>query len=100
MNGIRIKSINTLAPGALLIKEHLGTSDRETVEQIRENPYLQYFLGIKEYQDKPLFDDSITSSSDSPYINLEGFQHSNKSSLTVQDNFGRIIYVVEENYVL
>jgi transposase, IS5 family len=48
-----------VAVGALLIKERLGTSDRETVEQIRENPYLQYFLGMKEYQDKPLFDDSM-----------------------------------------
>jgi IS5 family transposase len=28
----------------LEIKEKLGTSDRETVEQILENPYLQYFL--------------------------------------------------------
>ncbi len=28
------------ALGALIIKEKLGTSDRETVEQIKENPYL------------------------------------------------------------
>jgi IS5 family transposase len=48
-----------IALGALLIKERLGTSDRETVEQIRENPYLQYFLGLMEYQDKPLFDHSM-----------------------------------------
>ena len=48
-----------IAFGALLIKERLGTSDRETVEQIRENPYLQYFLGLPEYQDKPLFNDSM-----------------------------------------
>lgn len=48
-----------IAFGALLIKERLGTSDRETVEQIRENPYLQFFLGLMEYQDKPLFDDSM-----------------------------------------
>ena len=33
-----------VALGALIIKEKLGTSDEETVEQIRENPYLQYFL--------------------------------------------------------
>jgi len=32
-----------MALGALIIKEKLGTSDRETVEQIKENPYLQYF---------------------------------------------------------
>jgi transposase, IS5 family len=30
-----------MALAALIIKEKLGTSDRETVEQIRENPYLQ-----------------------------------------------------------
>jgi hypothetical protein len=35
-----------MALGALIIKEKLGTSDRETVSQIREKPYLQYFLGI------------------------------------------------------
>jgi hypothetical protein len=33
-----------MALGALIIKEKLGISDRETVEQIRENPYLQYFM--------------------------------------------------------
>ena len=48
------KSIQ-VALGALIIKERLGTSDEETVEQIRENPYLQYFLGFKEYADKALF---------------------------------------------
>ena len=35
-----------MALGALIIKERLGISDRETVEQIRENPYLQYFREI------------------------------------------------------
>ena len=29
-----------IALGALIIKEMLGISDRETVEQIKENPYL------------------------------------------------------------
>jgi len=38
-----------MALGALIIKERLWTSDEETVEQIRENPYLQYFLGLSEY---------------------------------------------------
>lgn len=33
-----------MALGSLIIKEKLGTSDIETVEQIRENPYLQYFI--------------------------------------------------------
>jgi len=44
-----------IALGALIIKERLGTSDEETVEQIRENPYLQYFLGFKEYKDEAPF---------------------------------------------
>lgn len=34
-----------MALGALIIKEKLGISDLETVEPIRENPYLQYFIG-------------------------------------------------------
>ena len=41
-----------VALGALIIKERLGTSDEETVEQIRENQYLQYFLGYKETFEK------------------------------------------------
>jgi transposase, IS5 family len=48
-----------IALGALIIKEKLGTSDRETVEQIRENPYLQYFLGFTEYLDAAPFDASM-----------------------------------------
>ena len=39
-----------MALGTLIIKEKLGTSDRETIEQIRENPYLQYFIGLNCYQ--------------------------------------------------
>jgi len=57
-NGCPAKSAR-MAFGALIIKGRLGTSDRETVEQIRENPYLQYFLGLMEYQDTPPFDDSM-----------------------------------------
>jgi len=48
-----------VALGALIIKEKLGTSDAETVEQLRENPYLQYFLGFSEYRDAAPFDASM-----------------------------------------
>jgi hypothetical protein len=48
-----------MALGALIIKERLGTSDAETVEQIRENPYLQFFLGLSEYSDSAPFDSSM-----------------------------------------
>ena len=34
-----------MALGALIIKEKLGISDIKTVEQIRKNSYLQYFIG-------------------------------------------------------
>ena len=44
-----------VALGALIIKERLGTSDEETVEQIRENPFLQYFLGLNVYEEEQLF---------------------------------------------
>jgi IS5 family transposase len=48
-----------MALGALMIKERLGVSDEETVEQVRENPYLQYFLGLSEYSDRAPFDASM-----------------------------------------
>lgn len=48
-----------IAYGALLIKERLGFTDEETAAQIMENPYLQYFLGLRELQEKPLFDPSM-----------------------------------------
>ena len=48
-----------VALGALIIKERLGTTDRETVHQIAENPYLQFFLGFSAYKDITPFDDSL-----------------------------------------
>jgi hypothetical protein len=48
-----------LALGALIIKEKLGITDEETVEQIRENPYLQYLVGMEGYKDEALFDPSM-----------------------------------------
>ena len=48
-----------LALGALIVKERLGVTDRELVEQIAENPYLQYFLGLMEYQHEAPFHHSL-----------------------------------------
>jgi transposase, IS5 family len=39
-----------LVIGAVIIKHKLCLSDRETVCQIQENPYLQYFVGLTSYQ--------------------------------------------------
>ena len=48
-----------MALGALIIKEISGKSDRETVEQIKENPYLQYFIGMESYSSKEAFNASM-----------------------------------------
>jgi IS5 family transposase len=48
-----------MALGALIIKERLKLTDEETVAQIRENPYLQYFIGLREYTSRAPFDPSL-----------------------------------------
>ncbi len=48
-----------MALGSLIIKEILRISDRETVEQIKENPYLQYFIGLEVYENEEAFDASL-----------------------------------------
>jgi hypothetical protein len=47
-----------VALGSEIIKERLGISDRELVDQISENPYLQYFLGFPRFQTAAPFDPS------------------------------------------
>lgn len=47
-----------MALGSLIIQKKFQFSDRELVEQIIENPYLQYFIGLPGYQDDPPFDPS------------------------------------------
>ena len=49
-----------MALGALIIQERLQLSDRETLEQLTENPYLQYFIGLSGFQDRrPPFHHSL-----------------------------------------
>jgi IS5 family transposase len=47
-----------MAIGSLIIKKHYGFSDEDVVEEIRENPCLQYFLGFGEYSNARPFDSS------------------------------------------
>lgn len=47
-----------MALGSLIIQNRFQYPDRELVEQITENPYLQYFIGLSGYQDTPPFDAS------------------------------------------
>lgn len=47
-----------MALGALIVQTKFQYADRELVEQIAENPYLQYFIGLPGYQDEAPFDAS------------------------------------------
>ncbi len=47
-----------MALGALIIQTKFQYSDRELVEQLTENPYLQYFIGLPGYQEEAPFDAS------------------------------------------
>ena len=48
-----------LAFGALYIQARLGITDEETVNQIWENPAMQYFCGFEEYTVEKPFDSSL-----------------------------------------
>jgi hypothetical protein len=43
----------------LIIKHYKKISNEDTIQDIQENPYLQYFLGYSSYQFKPCFDPSL-----------------------------------------
>ena len=57
-NGSPALSVRS-ALGSLIIKETLSITDEETVSQIQENPYLQYFIGFKRFQNEAPFDSSL-----------------------------------------
>lgn len=48
-----------LVIAAVIIKHKLCLSDEETIEQIQENPYLQYFVGFPAYTTKKPFVPSL-----------------------------------------
>ena len=48
-----------VAFGSLYIQRRLGFTDRELVDQLAENPYMQYFIGYKEYRNERPFDPSL-----------------------------------------
>jgi hypothetical protein len=45
--------------GALIIKHIEAKDDRGTIEAIKENPYMQYFLGFDHFSSDPVFDPSL-----------------------------------------
>ncbi len=48
-----------MALGALIIKARLGLTDEALVEQIEENPYLQFFIDLEAFQFSAPFDPSM-----------------------------------------
>lgn len=56
--GMPAKPLRT-ALGALIIQKQYEYSDRELVEQIRENPYYQFFIALPGYQDEEPFVPSL-----------------------------------------
>lgn len=54
------KGINArVVIGALIIKHIEAKDDRGTIEAIKENPYMQFFLGFDHFSSEPVFDPSL-----------------------------------------
>ena len=47
-----------IAFGAIFIKEFSHFTDEGTVQELQENSYMQYFVGLHEFYPEPLFDPS------------------------------------------
>lgn len=47
--------------GALIIKHKLNLTDKQTLQAISENPYMQFFLGLQTFCPEPLFSPSLLS---------------------------------------
>jgi hypothetical protein len=45
--------------GALIIKHIENLDDRGVIAAIQENPYMQFFIGLKEFDPNPVFDPSL-----------------------------------------
>ncbi len=57
--GGRLAKSFRIALGSLIIKERMNLTDEETVNQIMENPFLQYFLGFDTFQYEKPFNSSL-----------------------------------------
>lgn len=54
------KAVNArIVIGALIIKHIENKDDRGTIEAIKENPYMQYFLGFDHFSSDAVFDPSL-----------------------------------------
>ena len=57
-NGRKAKDIRK-ALGALLIQQDMKCSDEDVVQHIKENPYLQHFIGMDKWSNEAPFDPSM-----------------------------------------
>lgn len=48
-----------LAVGCLIIKHRLNISNREVIDTLQENIYLQYFVGFRKFKKERAFDPSL-----------------------------------------
>ncbi len=48
-----------LALGSLIVQNRKALSDRDTVSEITENPYMQYFIGLQAFTEEAPFDASL-----------------------------------------
>jgi len=89
-----------VAYGSLHIKAEEAFTDERTLMFITENPYAQYFLGLREFQEKPLFDLSMMvhfrkrfTAQDIARINEELFKRMNppKNDPPSGGNHGKLV---------
>lgn len=48
--------------GSVIIKHMLDLTDRETIHQIRENPFMQYFIGLSSFTNEAPFSHTLFGS--------------------------------------
>lgn len=58
-----------IAIGAMIIKHKLKTDDREAIEAIRENMYMEYFPGLSEYKYNDIKESGLEENEEGPKLN-------------------------------
>lgn len=85
-NGNKAKSVR-IALGSLIIKQILNCSDVETVAQVKENPYLQFFVGMREYSSQPPFSSQSMTDFRKRFSSGDILEHIN--SLIIEDSISK-----------
>lgn len=83
--------------GAMIIKHKLCLSDEETVQIIRENPYMQYMCGFTELTDKPIFDPSLFVTIRTPHLHRAGQAQEEGRQPRQRDHF-HVAHILTERF--